>query len=191
MPGKLPRGRRTLGGRREIEVKVTRDRRGRTQVRDAANGQYTKLMRTARRESEKVDRVDKRLKFGAQTNGWWFIPPGAGGTHNWVRQGKEPTTIRGYHYKPGQSFPVTGPNHPGPLDEHGRPYAPYGVPLSSAVPADVWAASSMFSRSFDPSTFRERIGGRLRRLQDAVLGEFETPPRKGVRRGTVRRKAAR
>jgi hypothetical protein len=113
-----------------------------------------------------VDRVDKRLKWGSQTNGWWFIPPQAGGRYNWVRQESRPTVIRGFHYKPGDSFPVTGPQNRGLLDDRGHPVAPSGTTMSSAVPKDVWMAAHMFGRAMDPSTQAERFSSRLQAALD-------------------------
>jgi hypothetical protein len=161
-----PKGRRTSTGSREIEVKVTRDKHGRRQVRDAATGRYAAIKRDARRQADLVDRVDKRLKWGSQTNGWWFIPPQAGGKYNWVRRENHPTVIRGFHYKPNSWGPVTGPQNPGLLDERGRPVAPHGTPMSGVVPMDVRMAAQTFGRSMDPSTRAEKFVSRQRAALD-------------------------
>lgn len=136
--------------------KRVRDANGRDH--DAKTGQYVsqskslwdqprgqriaRLQKTAQRESEMVDRVDTRLRFGTATNGWWFIPPRGGGKHNWVRQKDEWTKIRGYWYKPGTWTPVVPPRSEW-ASRHEYP-APSGTPMTSVIPDDVWEAAGMF-----------------------------------------------
>lgn len=176
---KPPKGRRTSTGAREVHVTVTRDRHGRRQVRDTVSGRYASVAKEGRRQAELVDRVDQRLRFGRQTDGWWFIPPRAGGTHNWVPQQKRPTIIRGYLYRPGSPWPRSTDQNPGPLDRKGRPEIPAGTVLTSAVPRDVWLAGTMFNRSTEPSTKHETFKARRTRATEGYTDRYRvTKPKK-------------
>ncbi len=165
------RGHRTRTGSREIEVKVTRDRRGRIQYRNPNDGKYTEIGRENARQKYMTDRVDKRLRWGSQADGWWYIPEQEGGKYHWVRQQDKPTVINGWLYKPGAWWPYTTKQRPGLVDEHGHAYAPPGAPAGSAVPWDVNAAAGIMPRSVDPSTRSERLFDRVRRAFGFAEGE--------------------
>lgn len=114
--------------------------------------QIRRLSATSRSESEKLDRRDKRLRFGEQTNGWWFIPPRnqdrygvvrGGGPYNWVPAERQPTVIRGYHYKPGQWMPIVPPRREW-SDPQQFAGIPGQTPWGEHVPEDVREAAHTF-----------------------------------------------
>jgi hypothetical protein len=113
----------------------------------------------------------------------WFVPPDAGGSRWWVPQQKQPTVIGGYLFRPGSPIPRSTTDRPGLLDERGRPYAPPGTPMSSAVPGPVYAASHFQKESYA----KARSDARRR---DAALTRALRPggdaPAKGLVKKTVR-----
>jgi len=83
----------------------------------------------ARKRAGAGFRTDKRLRFGAQTDGWWYM---VRGPVYWRRAGTAPETIDGYLYKPGRWMPFVNV---------GSARSPVWAPASSVVPADVRRAA--------------------------------------------------
>lgn len=166
---------RTRHTRDQIELEVWRDAHtGRFASAPAGQRKAAELLRTARRLAGLEDRVDKRLRWGEQTTGWWYMVKGP---RYWIRQESKPGWHHGYYYKPGIWTPVVPPRSA--WESRDSYYGiPGETPMSGPVPRDVWLAAHMHPEDRagkrmgeDSSVRRERFGTRVGRSGYGGRGE--------------------
>lgn len=168
------------------EIEVWRDSGG--QFRSAPRGTraLAELKATARRLVSMEDRIGKRLRFGTETNGWWYMIKGP---RRWIRREANPGWHHGYYYSPRHWTPVVPPR--AAWESRDSYVSPPGTPMSSMVPKDVWDAAHTFDRPGRVDSLEDppaRVQAYMDRRTRLGLGDEERRPSKRIRIRTIRRK---
>lgn len=134
---------------------------------------YADRVRELRKAGAKAeiyeDRRDKRLRFGEESHGWWYMTKGR---DYWVREGKKPEMINGFLYKPGQRFPHRN------ISE--QPGGQVWVSATSVVPDDIRAAAQTYPGDSKTETQRTRAG--VANTRAVARRKPTTPNRKVTKR---------
>lgn len=172
----------------QVEIEVWRTPDGRYGQAPRGQRREAELRAEARRQRDLNDRTGKRLRWGGETDGWWYMVKGP---RYWIRQGTKPAFHYGYYYVPGQTWPVVPPK-----DTWERWNSYHGIPgrsvLARTVPADIWEAAHMQPEDRvgrrprgDTTPLREKF---LRALNRAGVGPDVRNPSKRVKTRKVTKK---
>lgn len=162
--------------KRWSEANVNRDAEGRFANKLSRNlpgpggkqqtyGERVKQLRAAGAKAEIAeDRKDKRLRFGKESEGYWYMPRGP---YYWVKQGKKDEMINGRLYRVGRKFSLIN------ISENG---GQHWVPSDRDVPDDIWQAAQLYPGEMAGETGVTRAGVAARRT--AANRKPTTPARK-------------
>jgi hypothetical protein len=172
-----------LGKRKsqETELDVRRTRKGISST-PKAQRELQAMLRADQHQRNMNDRVGKRLRWGRETDGWWYLVKGS---RWWMRQEDKPGWHNGFYYIPGRWYPVVPPR-----EFWGSRTSYNGQPgrtgMTSVVPDDILKAAYTTPRdlvgkrdSSDPSIKTEQF----RRTRERA-GEGDT--RLGLRASKTR-----